>query len=42
MLRGLIASWVSHLSGERRMAKLTLDAYERDLRQFLDYVRERT
>ncbi|MCC2106692.1 MAG: site-specific integrase, partial [Hyphomicrobiales bacterium] len=24
------------------MAKLTLDAYERDLRQFLDYVRERT
>lgn len=40
MLRGLVASWVSHLAGERRMAKLTLEAYERDLRQFLDYVGE--
>ncbi|MCB1534534.1 MAG: tyrosine recombinase XerC [Rhodoblastus sp.] len=42
MLRGLIASWVSHLAGERRMARLTLDAYERDLRQFLDYVCEKS
>ncbi|HMN72198.1 MAG TPA: tyrosine recombinase XerC [Rhodoblastus sp.] len=40
-LRALVDGWLTHLAGERRMAKLTLDAYARDLRQFLDFVAER-
>ncbi len=40
-LRGLADAWLSHLSGERRMAGLTLDAYARDLRQFLDFLSDR-
>ena len=27
-------AWLTHLLAERRMAEKTLDAYERDLRQF--------
>lgn len=41
-LRALADGWLSHLAGERRMAKLTLEAYARDLRQFLDFVGERS
>lgn len=41
-LRALADGWLSHLSGERRMARLTLEAYARDLRQFLDFVAERS
>jgi len=39
-LRRLVDDWRSHLAGERRMAQLTLEAYARDLRQFLDFVGE--
>ncbi|MFV0279430.1 MAG: tyrosine recombinase XerC [Rhodoblastus sp.] len=41
-LRVLAADWLSHLAGERRMAKLTMDAYARDLRQFIDFLKDRT
>lgn len=41
-LRALVHLWLSRLGGERRMAKLTLEAYARDLRQFLVFVSERT
>lgn len=30
-------AWLSHLTAERRLANHTLDAYERDLRQFLAF-----
>jgi len=30
--------WLSHLKNERRLAEKTLDAYERDLRQFLSFL----
>lgn len=33
-----ISAWLESLRGERRMAKLTLEAYSRDLRQFLDFL----
>ena len=36
------ASWIAHLRGERRMAPLTLEAYARDLRQFVDHLAERS
>ena len=32
------AAWLEHLRGERRLSPHTLDAYERDLRQFLDFM----
>lgn len=32
-----IARWLAHLGAERRMSVKTLDAYERDLRQFLTF-----
>lgn len=31
-------AWISHLSSERRLAENTLEAYERDLRQFLAFL----
>ena len=36
-LAGLARAWFEHLAGERRMAALTLEAYARDLRQFLAF-----
>jgi integrase/recombinase XerC len=33
-------AWVAHLQGERRVAPHTLNAYARDLRQFLEFVAE--
>lgn len=40
-LEALQRAWIEHLAGERRMAALTLDAYRRDIRQFLDFVSAR-
>jgi integrase/recombinase XerC len=40
-LRALINAWTGHLRGERRLATLTLEAYQRDLRQFLQHLAER-
>ncbi len=37
-LVGAVAAWRSHLSGERRLAANTLEAYERDVAQFLRFV----
>lgn len=37
-LAGAIAAWRSHLSGERRMAANTLEAYGRDVGQFLAFL----
>jgi len=34
-------SWLRRLGGERRVSLLTLDAYARDLRQFLLFLGER-
>ena len=33
--------WLRRLAGERRVSTLTLDAYARDLRQFLSFLRDR-
>src|SRR5215467_6736617 len=33
-----IRCWLSHLSAERRMSTKTVDAYGRDVRQFLDFL----
>ncbi len=33
-----INSWLSHLGAERRMSAKTVDAYRRDVRQFLDFL----
>jgi integrase/recombinase XerC len=33
-----IARWLGHLGAERRMSAKTLDAYERDVRQFLGFL----
>jgi integrase/recombinase XerC len=34
----LTQSWLRHLAGERRLSVKTLDAYSRDVRQFLDHL----
>ncbi len=36
-LAGLARAWFEHLGGERRVSALTLEAYVRDLRQFLAF-----
>ena len=36
-LAGLAKAWFEHLGGERRVSALTLEAYVRDLRQFLAF-----
>lgn len=41
-LRPLVHDWLAHLAGERRMAGLTLEAYARDVRQFLDFIAGRS
>ena len=33
-----IARWLAHLGGERRMSVKTLEAYRRDVRQFMDFL----
>lgn len=40
-LHGLVANWLKHLGSERRLSAKTLEAYERDLRQFLDFLHQR-
>src|SRR5947209_7281668 len=34
--------WLAHLSAERRMSPKTVEAYERDVRQFLGFLTEHT
>src|SRR5262249_53566990 len=38
-LRQTLAAWVAHLAGERQSSPHTLSAYERDLRQFLHWLK---
>jgi integrase/recombinase XerC len=40
-LAAALADWRSHIASERRLAGLTLEAYERDVRQFLAFLAER-
>ncbi|MEI8155213.1 MAG: site-specific integrase, partial [Hyphomicrobiales bacterium] len=35
-----IARWLGHLGAERRMSDKTVEAYERDVRQFLMFMAE--
>jgi integrase/recombinase XerC len=35
---GEVGHWLSHLGAERRMSKKTVEAYQRDVRQFLDFL----
>jgi integrase/recombinase XerC len=35
-----VARWLGHLGAERRMSAKTLDAYQRDVRQFLQFLTE--
>jgi integrase/recombinase XerC len=37
-----VVRWLSHLSAERRMSPKTVEAYERDVRQFLGFLTEYT
>jgi integrase/recombinase XerC len=39
-LRQTLAAWFAHLAGERQSSPHTLVAYERDLRQFLNWLKE--
>src|SRR6266581_7681218 len=34
--------WLTHLGAERRMSPKTVEAYERDMRQFLGFLTEHT
>jgi integrase/recombinase XerC len=40
-LAALVVGWLGHLRNERRLAALTLEAYRRDVRQFLAFLTER-
>ncbi len=40
-LEALVISWLAFLAQERRLALNTLEAYGRDVRQFLDFLRQR-
>jgi integrase/recombinase XerC len=40
-LVGAAAAWLAHLAGERRLSERTIEAYERDARQFLAFLAER-
>ncbi len=40
-LQALATRWLLHLRGERRLAPLTLEAYARDLRQFISHFADR-
>jgi len=40
-LAALAGAWLRRLAGERRVSRLTLEAYARDLRQFLAFVSHR-
>jgi integrase/recombinase XerC len=40
-LAAAVAAWLRHLAHERRVSAHTLDAYSRDARQFLAFLRER-
>ena len=35
-----VVRWLSHLGAERRMSPKTVEAYERDVRQFLGFLTE--
>jgi integrase/recombinase XerC len=37
-----VSGWLTYLGGERRYAENTLEAYERDVRQFLTFLNSRT
>lgn len=40
-LDSALATWLAHLAAERRLSAKTLDAYARDLRQFISHLGER-
>ena len=40
-LAAAAAAWLAHLAGERRLSERTIEAYERDARQFLAFLGER-
>lgn len=40
-LERALAAWLAHLSRERGLANKTIEAYERDARQFVDFLRQR-
>ncbi|MGD0641699.1 MAG: site-specific integrase, partial [Roseiarcus sp.] len=40
-LAAIVVAWLGHLRNERRLAALTLEAYGRDIRQFLAFLTER-
>jgi integrase/recombinase XerC len=40
-LAAAAAAWLAHLAGERRLSARTLEAYGRDVRQFLAFLKER-
>ena len=39
---GEVVRWLSHLGAERRMSPKTVEAYERDVRQFLLFLNQHT
>jgi integrase/recombinase XerC len=41
-MAGEARRWLAHLTGERRVSPHTLDAYRRDVRQFLDFLSRHT